>query len=47
MMQRVGDWHGEEAAKAYIDWVESGRDSDLNRYLRHLRIADWIWKKYE
>lgn len=34
--QRVADWHGEQAAKAY-------RKRDIKAYKRHTRIADRLW----
>jgi len=37
MMQRVANWHGEQAAKAY-------RDDDMQSFLRHIAIADRLWR---
>ena len=45
MMQRVADWHGEKAVEAYLEWVDKGEDSAMIRYLRHLRIANFIWNQ--
>jgi hypothetical protein len=39
-MQRVADWHGEQAAKSYA------RD-DLESYARNALIADFLWSKYK
>jgi hypothetical protein len=36
MMQRIADWHGEQAAKAY-------RENDMVAYARHAAIADRLW----
>lgn len=35
-LQRVADWHGEQAAKAY-------RKRDMKTYIRHARRADRLW----
>lgn len=35
--QRVADWHGQQAAKAY-------RKRQYAIYIRHARIADKLWR---
>lgn len=37
MQQRIADWHGEQAAKAY-------REGDTEAYVRHIAIADKLWR---
>lgn len=44
MRQRVADWHGNQAANAYMDWQRTGHDSDLDKYVRHALIADRLWQ---
>ena len=45
MWARIADWHGEQAAKAYCDWQRSSHDDDFKKYIRHVSIADRLWKR--
>lgn len=38
ILQRVAEWHGLQAAKAY-------RKRNREAYIRHSRIADKLWSK--
>jgi hypothetical protein len=44
MLKRVADWHGEQAAKSYMQYLRSNVEADLNAFLRHVAIADRLWR---
>lgn len=35
----AADWHGEQAVKAY-------RRKDMVAYVRHVQIADYLWRTW-
>lgn len=37
MRMRVADWHGNQAANAYMDWQRTGHDA------RSGQVADKLW----
>lgn len=43
MRMRVADWHGNQAANAYMDWQRIGLVADMDKYVRHALIADRLW----
>jgi len=43
MIERIADWHGEQAAKFYLKWLRTNDESDLRDYARHTSIADRMW----
>jgi hypothetical protein len=45
MLQRIADWHGEQAAFYYQNWVTTQSEYDLRCYCRHARIAERMWRK--
>jgi hypothetical protein len=44
MLKRVADWHGEQAAKFYMQYLRTGVEAELNSFLRHVSIADKLWR---
>ena len=40
MIQRVADWHGEQAATFYSVYLRFRREEDLTAAMRHFAIHD-------
>ena len=45
MMERIADWHGEQACVYYQKYMYTERDDDLRSYCRHALIADRLWNR--
>lgn len=43
MMQRIADWHGEQACVYYQKWTRTEDEKDLQEYCRHVSKADRMW----
>lgn len=43
MIQRIADWHGEQACVYYQKWTRTQHDEDLRDYARHAIIAKRLW----
>ncbi len=41
---RIADWHGCAAAQAWMDYRRWDKPEDFDRYLRHVAIADRLWR---
>lgn len=45
MMERVANWHGEQACVHYQNWLRTDSASDLRNFARHTAIADKMWAR--
>lgn len=44
---RIADWHGEQAAKSYREWLIHKRSSDVARFIYHTQKADKMWRMHK